>query len=181
MDDESQVSISGNQVTINLQSDLDPNTRYEIRVDDRALTDVAGNRFGGLSGSDTLDFETADDDSDDDDSDDDIEEQGITGEPSFPTNSGHLIEIVSAGEDEEDVDASTGLGSDDRVNMVAGALRSKLELDDPFVGTMDPAGLPQDFDDVVAPANDLALSSAFSDPMPIENIAPIIVTSQGLA
>ena len=51
----SQVTISGNQVTINPTDDLDGNTTYTLRIDSGAFTDAAGN---GNSSS-TLNFETA--------------------------------------------------------------------------------------------------------------------------
>ena len=57
--DASQVSISGDHVTINPTLDLVFNTTYSVRIDSGALTDVAGNAYAGISNTDTLNFETS--------------------------------------------------------------------------------------------------------------------------
>jgi hypothetical protein len=56
--DGSQVSISGNRVTINPASDLTPERTYNIRIDSGAVTDEAGNAYAGISDSATLNFDT---------------------------------------------------------------------------------------------------------------------------
>ena len=59
--DSSQVSISGNQVTINPTFDLIFGTNYSVQIDAGALTDAAGNPYAGISDTNTLDFRTEDD------------------------------------------------------------------------------------------------------------------------
>ncbi len=56
--DGTQVSISGNDVTINPTADLNPNTTYNVQVGSSALTDLAGNAFAGISDSTTFNFDT---------------------------------------------------------------------------------------------------------------------------
>jgi methionine-rich copper-binding protein CopC len=54
--DGSQVSVNGNQVTINPTSDLNSDGDYHVRIDAGAFTDLAGNAFAG---GDALHFKTA--------------------------------------------------------------------------------------------------------------------------
>ena len=56
--DSTQVSISGNRVTINPDSDLDAERTYSVQIDSGALTDEAGNAYAGISNSATLNFDT---------------------------------------------------------------------------------------------------------------------------
>ncbi|OQW41227.1 MAG: hypothetical protein A4S08_02555 [Proteobacteria bacterium SG_bin4] len=59
INDASQVSFSGyNRVTINPSSDLIPFTNYSIRIDNGAITDLAGNTYAGISDDTTLNFST---------------------------------------------------------------------------------------------------------------------------
>src|SRR6185369_14328188 len=58
--DASQVTISGNLVTLNPSSDLDANTTYSIRLAGGVITDLAGNAYAGISDTTTLNFTTAD-------------------------------------------------------------------------------------------------------------------------
>ncbi len=53
-----QVSISGNQASLLLSSDLATSTSYYITVDAGALTDTSGNPFAGISASDEWNFTT---------------------------------------------------------------------------------------------------------------------------
>jgi methionine-rich copper-binding protein CopC len=54
--DASQVSVSGNQVTINPTTDLTSNGNYDVRIDAGAITGSAGNAFAG---GDAVHFRTA--------------------------------------------------------------------------------------------------------------------------
>jgi hypothetical protein len=56
--DGSQVSISGNRVTIDPASDLNGASTYNVRIDSGALTDEAGNSYAGISNGTTLNFDT---------------------------------------------------------------------------------------------------------------------------
>ena len=58
MSDATQVSIAGSTVTINPSQDLAYGTRYAITLAPGALTDLAGNAYGGLAGSGAYDFTT---------------------------------------------------------------------------------------------------------------------------
>ncbi len=58
VNDASQVSISGNQVTINPTADLIPYTTYYVQMAAGVLKDTAGNNFGGISDTTTLNFTT---------------------------------------------------------------------------------------------------------------------------
>lgn len=57
--DRTQVTISGNTVDINPAADLRPGTGYHLLVSGSAITDLAGNRFGGISQAGQLNFTTA--------------------------------------------------------------------------------------------------------------------------
>jgi methionine-rich copper-binding protein CopC len=56
--DSSQVTFSGSKVTINPTTDLIPNTNYSIRIDNGAITDIAGNAYAGINDDATLNFST---------------------------------------------------------------------------------------------------------------------------
>ena len=58
--DTSQVIFTGgkSKVTINPHDDLIPNTTYNVQVDVGAITDMAGNPYLGINGSNTLNFTT---------------------------------------------------------------------------------------------------------------------------
>lgn len=56
--DASQITISGDTVTINPTADLRPGTAYDVIVPGGAFTDGTGNAFGGIA-QDHLDFTTA--------------------------------------------------------------------------------------------------------------------------
>ena len=56
--DTTQVSFSGNQVTIDPATDLNGNTTYNVQIENGALTDEAGNAYTGISNSTTLNFAT---------------------------------------------------------------------------------------------------------------------------
>ncbi len=56
--DRSQVSVSGNRVTINPASDLNADSTYNVQIDSGAVTDEAGNAYAGISNSTTLNFDT---------------------------------------------------------------------------------------------------------------------------
>ncbi len=60
--DSSQVSVSGNDVTVDPSANLNPSSEYHVELDSGALTDQAGNAFPGISDSTTLNFTTADQD-----------------------------------------------------------------------------------------------------------------------
>ena len=57
--DSSQVSISGNTVTVNPTTDLAAGTNYHVQIDSTALHDTAGNDYAGISTSTGLNFTTA--------------------------------------------------------------------------------------------------------------------------
>lgn len=57
--DTSQVSISGNVVTVNPSADLALGSSYYVNVAAGALKDLAGNSFAGLSGNTAFNFSTA--------------------------------------------------------------------------------------------------------------------------
>ncbi len=57
--DGSQLSISGNEVTIDPSADLDPGSTYSVQISDGALTDGAGNGYAGIGDNTTLTFDTA--------------------------------------------------------------------------------------------------------------------------
>ena len=57
--DTSQVSFSGNIVTINPSGDLAPSSGYYVNLGAGVITDLAGNNYAGLSGSTALNFTTA--------------------------------------------------------------------------------------------------------------------------
>lgn len=57
--DVTQVTISGRTVDINPSADLRPGTAYHVLVSGSAITDLAGNRFGGISEAGQLNFSTA--------------------------------------------------------------------------------------------------------------------------
>jgi methionine-rich copper-binding protein CopC len=56
--DGSQVSISGNDVTIDPATDLNANSTYNVQIASGVITDEAGNAYAGISDSDTLNFDT---------------------------------------------------------------------------------------------------------------------------
>ena len=56
--DSSQVTFDGSLVTINPTNDLQTGTLYNVKIDNGAITDDAGNAFAGISESETLNFET---------------------------------------------------------------------------------------------------------------------------
>jgi murein DD-endopeptidase MepM/ murein hydrolase activator NlpD len=57
--DQSQVTFSGNTLTINPESDLAPGSGYYVNMAAGVVRDLAGNGFGGISGSGGLNFTTA--------------------------------------------------------------------------------------------------------------------------
>ncbi|WP_420255033.1 cadherin domain-containing protein [Leclercia adecarboxylata] len=56
--DSSQVSISGNTVTIDPTTDLAAGANYHVQIDSTALHDTAGNDYAGISSSAGLNFTT---------------------------------------------------------------------------------------------------------------------------
>ncbi|MDY0924505.1 cadherin domain-containing protein, partial [Leclercia sp. CFBP8987] len=56
--DSSQVSISGNTVTVNPTTDLAAGANYHVQIDSTALHDTAGNDYAGISTSTGLNFTT---------------------------------------------------------------------------------------------------------------------------
>jgi T1SS-143 domain-containing protein len=54
----SEVTVSGNTVTINPSSNLIVNTNYYVQIASGALVDVAGNAYAGISNTTTLNFKT---------------------------------------------------------------------------------------------------------------------------
>lgn len=57
--DSSQVSISGNTVDVNPLTDLVLGTNYSVEIAAGVVTDIAGNAFAGLTGSNALKFTMA--------------------------------------------------------------------------------------------------------------------------
>ncbi|MGD9982088.1 MAG: Ig-like domain-containing protein, partial [Hyphomonadaceae bacterium] len=57
--DTSQVSFSGNTVTINPTFDLSTGSSYYINIDNGAITDITGNAYAGLSGPTPYTFTTS--------------------------------------------------------------------------------------------------------------------------
>ena len=56
--DATQVTISGNQVSINPAADLNANATYYVRMASGVITDVAGNAYAGIADTTTLNFGT---------------------------------------------------------------------------------------------------------------------------
>ncbi len=61
--DSSQVSVSGDHVTIDPSANLIPGSTYSVQIDGGALTDAAGNGYAGISNTTDLNFDTANPDS----------------------------------------------------------------------------------------------------------------------
>ena len=57
--DSSQVTISGNTVTIKPTADLTAGSSYNVQIASGVLTDQAGNAYAGISSATTLNFSTA--------------------------------------------------------------------------------------------------------------------------
>jgi hypothetical protein len=57
--DATQVTYSGEIVSINPAANLAPNTAYAVTIADGAITDLAGNKFAGIADSTTFNFTTA--------------------------------------------------------------------------------------------------------------------------
>jgi len=55
---DTQVTISGNTVTINPTADLNPDTTYNVQLASGVLKDTAGNAYAGISNATTLNFLT---------------------------------------------------------------------------------------------------------------------------
>lgn len=53
-----RISISGDTVTIDPDSDLDPSTSYYIQIDGSAIADTAGNNYAGIDDNTTWNFTT---------------------------------------------------------------------------------------------------------------------------
>jgi hypothetical protein len=56
--DASQVSISGNTLTINPTANLEGQKNYSVRIDSGAVTDANGNNFAGINNDQDLNFAT---------------------------------------------------------------------------------------------------------------------------
>ncbi len=56
--DSSQISISGNTVTVNPTTDLAAGANYHVQIDSSALHDTAGNDYAGINSSTELNFTT---------------------------------------------------------------------------------------------------------------------------
>lgn len=56
--DSTQVSISGNTLTVNPTSDLKASSFYSLQVAKSAIIDLAGNQFAGISDDQTFNFKT---------------------------------------------------------------------------------------------------------------------------
>ncbi|MBF0401952.1 MAG: FG-GAP repeat protein [Magnetococcales bacterium] len=54
--DATQVTISGNNVTINPMADLSPGYMYYVQIDSGAIRDTVGNSYAGITDTTTLDF-----------------------------------------------------------------------------------------------------------------------------
>jgi len=57
--DATQVTYSGEIVSINPAANLAPNTTYAVTIADGAITDLVGNKFAGIADSTTFNFTTA--------------------------------------------------------------------------------------------------------------------------
>lgn len=55
---DSQIAVSGTVLTINPVTNLAPNTRYAIRIDEAAIKDLDGNAFAGIADDTTWNFTT---------------------------------------------------------------------------------------------------------------------------
>lgn len=55
---DSQITISGNTLTINPTDDLYANTNYWVEIGDAVIQDTTGNNFSGITDSTTLNFQT---------------------------------------------------------------------------------------------------------------------------
>ncbi|MBP0587746.1 Ig-like domain-containing protein, partial [Mycobacterium tuberculosis] len=56
MGDRSQVTVSGNTVTINPTQDLAAGVRYAVTLDADAVRDLSGNKYAGLTDGTSFDF-----------------------------------------------------------------------------------------------------------------------------
>ncbi len=56
INDTSQITVSGNTVTINPINNLHASSNYHVAIDNNAVTDLAGNSFVGIRDADALDF-----------------------------------------------------------------------------------------------------------------------------
>ena len=57
---DAQVTISGNTVTINPTTDLNPNSNYNVLLASGVINDAAGNAYAGITDTTTLNFSTVD-------------------------------------------------------------------------------------------------------------------------
>jgi hypothetical protein len=174
-DDTGQVTINGNQVTIDPTNDLDDGRNYEIEIDDNAFADLAGNFYGGT----TIDIETADES-------EGLVFSAVDGGRTFD-DAGLAIDIsasdpaTSAGiPDLDTLGAANALTSDDRVALI-GAADSAAFGETLGVADTAPTLSAASGQEIVFDGEVLASAGAQTSVMGLEHIAPVIVTSQGLA
>ena len=58
INDTSQVRVDEDEVIIDLDSDLNPNSNYSVQIESGAITDLGGNEFAGINDETTLNFST---------------------------------------------------------------------------------------------------------------------------
>ncbi len=195
--DGSQVSISGNQLTIDPTSDLVFSTTYSVRIDAGTITDAAGNPYAGISDITTLDFTT-----------EDVivsplalAQSASADSRSFQSLASDSIDIRGAGSDvAPSADAASfgawsgaaNLGSDDRIMVVSAdswnpsAPANQVSINvvgaplQSLADSLEEHGLPI----ASSPAFEASLPGASLDGAghvaSLENIPAPILTSQGL-
>lgn len=107
---DSQVTISGNTVTINPTTDLSAGLDYSIQIADGVITDNSGNKFAGITDATTLNFTTVQPVTARLTSGSDIK-TGNVFDGSLDILSGQSVETLTAG------DRLTGTGSNTALNV----------------------------------------------------------------
>jgi len=160
--DGSQVSISGNRVTIDPTFDLSVATPYSVQISAGAITDRAGNPYAGISNTTTLDFRT----------------EGVSGGPSGLTQSASLWS------------GSANLGTEDRIMIVSADSWDPTSVN--AVSSDAGASVQSLAGAIEEPALSIASATGFDATFPsvsldggghvasLENIAAPLLTSQGL-
>lgn len=107
---DSQITISGNTVTINPTSDLANGLDYSVQIDSGALLDTSGNSYAGISDATTLNFTTEQPISSELTSGSDIL-TGNTFDGTLDILSGQSVETLTSG------DRLTGSGTNPTLNV----------------------------------------------------------------
>lgn len=135
--DASQVSISGNIVTVNPSSDLAAGAQYYVNVDTGALRDLAGNNHAGISGNSAYNFAVA----------------GVNVEDDFPWSTSTSGVVLVNGAASSGVINTVNDGDVFKVSLVEGKtyvfdlVRTNGGLIDPFLQLYSPTIELIKFDD----------------------------------